>query len=1150
MRTEHNGDLLEGQLRKACAELARRLRAGHECRAEDFFQENPALAAAPDRALDLIKTEFDTREQLGQAPSREQFLLRFPQWTDDLKRQFQIDAQERIQDLKLDDYEPLEEIGYGPMGTVWRARQRSTNREVVLKMFAGGGPDELERFRRGAEDQACLRHDHIVPVYEVGESGAFFVMEFAEGGSLDRKIGGWPQPPAETAKCVETLARAMHYAHQQGIVHRDLKPANVVLTAAGVPKITDFGLAKRLDASLKLTQSGAVIGTLPYMAPEQVSGRNKAIGPRTDVYALGAILYEMLTGRPPFQSKAPLELLQQVQKRLPERPSKLEPGLDRRLESVSLRCLEKKPQWRYSSAEHLADDLARWLQAKRPRAHRMLTRAGREMRRHAVAGLAAATLVAVSAASVGWAVRERDIANRLGTALHQAQLREAENLLDRGLVLCERGDVGPGLLWLARALEKVPPQADRLQQVIRTQLSWWSTQVNPLKGCYDNPVPITAAALSPDGQTAWVAGTDKTIRRWDWKENNLIEPPIALETRVRALLWTPDGKTVLTVREDDTAQFWDAATGNDSGVKLGQKIRCAAWGGPAGKMLITGGPDGKVVLWSDTNAMIGRTIFAAPSSVKAVAICPDGNAILVGWDRVVGQRAQGYAQFWDAATGQALSDPLALRGRAIALTFNPDGQAALIVTDQQSQLWDVRTTKPLDRGLHKAFNEAAAFSPEGSLYLTGGHDRSARLWDTATGRSEWASFNHQASVQTVAFSAEGRTIMTAGSDGAVRIWQVAANRHGASALRHQGFVHSASFSCDNKLLLTTSWDTTARIWDLGTGESKVLHHASKPVLAGTFSTDGQMLMTMVWGSEVRLWDTVSGKQLGEPLDHSPARVSKAIMSPDSRTVLTGCAVDGTVRLWDVGTRAVRGPLLGFHKGSVMAAAFSPDGSTACTGDEGGTACLWDVAKGQARAQLKHGDAVLALVFSPNGRFLLSGSRDRRATLWDLASGGQRVAELWHGDAVRAVAFSADGKTALTGSEDGTARLWDTATGTPVGQPLAHQSHVVAVAFSPDGRDVLTGSFDWTARLWDAVTGKPLGPALRHDGRIWAVSFRPDGFMAVTAGDDNTARLWDVPAPASGKAPEIALRTEIDTGLRLDDNHTLHVLDAVSWQQRR
>jgi hypothetical protein len=395
---DSGGDLLERQLRQASTELGRRLRAGQDSRAEDLFKEYPALAAAPDRALDLILTEFDTREDLGQSPSRDVFYQRFPQWRDDLKRLFADIDKEDFKDKRgLEDYEPLEEIGRGPMGEVWRARQISLGREVALKMFPGGNHDDLERFRRGAEDQARLKHANIVPVYEVGEAVPFIAMELGEGGGLDRKLAGRPQPPAEAARCVETLARAMHYAHGQGIIHRDLKPANVVLTKDGVPKITDFGLAKRLEATTGPTQSGALLGTLPYMAPEQVSGKSAAVDRRTDVYALGAILYEMLTGRVPFQAKGALELLQQVQKRNPMRLRRIAPRVDRRLESICLQCLEKKPRWRYRTAEQLADDLGRWINGRGPVADGLVAHLGRFVRRHSKVSAAALLLACVAA---------------------------------------------------------------------------------------------------------------------------------------------------------------------------------------------------------------------------------------------------------------------------------------------------------------------------------------------------------------------------------------------------------------------------------------------------------------------------------------------------------------------------------------------------------------------------------------------------------------------------------------------------------------------------------------------------------------------------------------------------------------------------------
>ncbi len=403
-----DGVPLEAQLRQACAELDRRLRAGEDCLSEQFFTRYPALAAETHSALDLIWTEYDTRRQVGRPVTCESICGRYPKWRVDIERLLTIADDDRVavpaksfeDDGELEDYEPIDRIGHGPMGEVRRVRQISCDRDVVVKMFAGGDRDDMERFRRGAEDQARLNHANIVPVYEVGE--LFFAMELAEGGSLDQQIAARPQPPEQAARCVETLARAMQYAHEQGIVHRDLKPANVVLTADGVPKITDFGLAKHLDAKSAHTQSGALVGTLAYMAPEQVAGKHKLVGPHTDVYALGCILYEMLTGQVPFSAKSPLEFLQRVQHQLPEPMRKLSPGVSPGLESICRQCLEKQPQRRYSSAQELAQDLGRWLHDKRPRAHGFPARASRFLRAHpilhaTVALIMLATLSAVVA---------------------------------------------------------------------------------------------------------------------------------------------------------------------------------------------------------------------------------------------------------------------------------------------------------------------------------------------------------------------------------------------------------------------------------------------------------------------------------------------------------------------------------------------------------------------------------------------------------------------------------------------------------------------------------------------------------------------------------------------------------------------------------
>jgi hypothetical protein len=305
-------------------------------------------------------------------------------------------------------YELLGELGRGGMGVVYKARHQPLKRVVALKMILAGAhaePELLSRFRLEAEAVARLQHPNIIQIYEIGEHQGlpFFSLEFVEGGSLDRKIQGAPQPAVPAAELVETLARAMHAAHERGIVHRDLKPANVLLAADGTPKVTDFGLAKRLDdAGAAQTGTGAVMGTYRYMAPEQAWGRARDVGPLADVYALGVILYELLTGRVPFLGENALRTLEQVRTHDPVPPRRLQPAVPRDLEKNCLKCLEKEPTKRYASALDLAEDVRRFLHGEPVRA-RLITPVGRAMKwagRHRAITAAAAFLILAVASSV------------------------------------------------------------------------------------------------------------------------------------------------------------------------------------------------------------------------------------------------------------------------------------------------------------------------------------------------------------------------------------------------------------------------------------------------------------------------------------------------------------------------------------------------------------------------------------------------------------------------------------------------------------------------------------------------------------------------------------------------------------------------------
>jgi hypothetical protein len=371
---------------------AQRWRAGQRPRAEAYLEAFPALATSAEDALVLVWGEVLLRLELGETPDLPEYRDRFPQHTEALAVQFELQRHlaGRLESTgpagteplaapgpalpAVPGYEVLSELGRGGMGVVYQARQVQLGRLVALKMILAGGQaaeEDLARFRTEAEAIARLQHPHIVQIHEIGEyqGQPFFSLEFCPGDALDKKLAGTPLPPREAAELVQTLARAMQAAHQAHVIHRDLKPANVLLAADGTPKITDFGLAKKLD-EIGQTQTGAAVGTPSYMAPEQAEGR-KQVGPLVDVYALGAILYECLTGRPPFKGPTQYDTLKQVVADDPVPPSQLQSTTPIDLETICLKCLRKEPGRRYADCQELADDLRRWLEGKPIRARRL-----------------------------------------------------------------------------------------------------------------------------------------------------------------------------------------------------------------------------------------------------------------------------------------------------------------------------------------------------------------------------------------------------------------------------------------------------------------------------------------------------------------------------------------------------------------------------------------------------------------------------------------------------------------------------------------------------------------------------------------------------------------------------------------------------------
>jgi WD40 repeat protein len=774
------------------------------------------------------------------------------------------------------------------MGVVYKARQVRLGRVVALKMILAGGHAEeqdLARFRAEAEAVARLRHPHVVQIYEVGEHDGlpFFSLEFCPGGSLARRLNGTPLPPPEAARLVETLARAMQAAHEKGVVHRDLKPANVLLAEDGQPKVTDFGLAKRLDAAGQ-TVSGTVLGTPSYMAPEQAQGQAKGLGPAADVYALGAILYELLTGRPPFKAPTALETLRQVVAEEPVPPTRLQ-KTPRDLETICLKCLQKEPGKRYASAAALADDLQRYLagQAVRARPVWIGERLWRWCRRNPVlaasVGLTVAALLAVVAVSASLGVSQSRVAADLRRQTEQTQAaleeakghrRQAERLsaaaaVGQGLSLCEQGDVGPGMLWLARALDTAPEDDPGLRRYIRTSLAAWRQQLCPVQFIHSLSTPVTAIAPSPDGQAVLEGTLSGTPYLAEVDSGKRLVIGVH-QYWVSVVAFSPDGRQVVTGSWDQTARVWKRAVGIGPGAAVMEhhgRVYAVAFS-PDGKALLTGSDDKIAQLWdARTGKPLGEALRHS-DAVRAVAFRPGDGAVLTASEDMT-------IRLWDAGPGRIIGEvtgPLRPRQRLLAAAFSPD--ASLVVTgspDGTAQVWVAATGQPVGPALrHREAVRAVAFGPDAQTVLTGSSDGTARLWDAATGEPLSPPLRHLHGVGAVAVSHDGKTLLTA-ADKRVWGWEAPRRAPKGATLRHPGGIRCMAFSQDGKAVLTGGTDKAARLWEAVTGKpvgQPLLHQDT--VAAVALSRDGAAALTGSIDKTARLWDALTGKP-GAALRH-------------------------------------------------------------------------------------------------------------------------------------------------------------------------------------------------------------------------------------------------------------------------------------------
>jgi len=1100
---------------------------------------------------------------------------------------------------QIGPYKLLQELGEGGMGVVYMAEQTEpVERKVALKIIKPGMDTRQVIARFQAEEQALAMMDHpnIARVLDAGTTESdrpYFVMELVKGLPITKYCDRQHLTLKERLDLFVPVCQAIQHAHQKGIIHRDLKPSNVLIALYDdkpVPKVIDFGVAKatsrKLTEKTVFTHYGQIVGTLEYMSPEQANLNQLDIDTRSDIYSLGVLLYELLTGNTPFdrhrlRSAGFDEMMRIIREEEPPRlstrlstidtlpsvaanrkaqPKKLCALVRGELDWIVIKALAKDRTRRYETASAFAADLQHYLDDEPVVAcppslgYRIRKFAGRNKALLTTTGLVAAALVLGAVVSTSQAIRASRSATRERLARQEANEQRDEALeakkrvedanrqiedknkeisrqlasicMDRGHSLCEEGEMGLGMTWLARGMEIAPDDPGDLKRAARANLAAWNPHLHRLRMVIQAPGQVGALAISPDGTRIVTGGVEGTIRLWDAATGQPTGKSARQEGPIRVVVFSPDGSRIVAGGEG-VARLWNAATLE-----------------PIGKPL------------------------AHHGSVAAAAFSLDGSQLITGsWGGTLGS--------WDGVSGKPTRDPIRYEDdeeayRVAAVRFTPHGPQAAVLAPirhwrgeregghptSRWRLVDGETGKPIGPFVsYDALVFGAAISPDGSWFA--GSSGKVRLWDAATGLLAGSTpttpilvsralqtIKHRGRIYAVAFSPDSSQLISGGDNPAAMIWDVATRKPIGAPLRQRSTVRAVAFSPDGTQVLTATEDRAVCLWDLGSPypEGQVVQHEDT-VMGVAFCRDGLRMIT-VRDRISHFRDGVTGKPLGGPFDlQGPASQAVMLFSRDNSQMLRGSWFRHLIDLVSGECVMLRTPE------GIRDAAFSPDGSRVLTGLKGGTVILWDASTGEEIATCQTNQGVLTkLAFSPDGSRFVTGSVNGTTQLWDAATLESIGNPIEHGSAVRKLAYGADGNQMFVGCADGTVRLWDLVTRKPTGPLLQHRDAVTAVALSPDGSRLLTRSADQTGQIWDASVLKPIGPRLKFSDPWANGCFSPDGSQLLLSHPTRGGQLFDAPpGPWEGEDDQIVLWTQSITGLELDATGRCVALAGSVWR---
>jgi WD40 repeat protein len=1119
---------------------------------------------------------------------------------------------------RIGRYKLLELIGEGGFGSVWMAEQEEpVRRQVALKVIKAGMDTRqvLARFEAERQALAMMDHPNIARVFDGGatENGRpYFVMELVRGIPITEYCDANKLSTGQRLALFIQVCQAVQHAHQKGIIHRDLKPSNILVTevnGAPAPKVIDFGIAKAMQARLTdvtlFTGLHQMVGTPAYMSPEQAGLGALDMDTRSDIYALGVLLYELLTGQTPltredFDQAGMDEIFRLIREEDPPKPSTRLSALTREelttvaarrqaepvklnrmvsgdLDWIVMKALEKDRRRRYETAGTLAEDIERHLKnepvAAAPPSWSYL--AGKTVRKHrrAVAVAAALAFLLIAGTTVSlWqaarATREARLADLSRQAAAKAQAEAelsqkevshqlARQYVDNGAQLLNSNDYFGSLVWFTEALrlDDGNPDAGHLQRV---RIGAILRESPKLFGVFLHKNNVSSVDFSADGRRLLTASSDGTARIWDAVTGTQLVPPMKHDAEVVSAVFSPDGQRVATASMDNTARIWDAATGAPVTPPLrhGSNVFCAAFS-PDGRRVVTSSADKTARVW---DAVTGEPVtppLRHNDTVWPAAFSPDGRFVVTA--------SQDHtARVWNAATGRPVTPPLKHAGKVWWAAFSSDGRlVATACEDHTARLWDAVTGAPVGPPMEHAQEVIyVAFSPDGKSLVTASGESifrimdgfkeapgEARVWEVATGKPLTPPMQHKMSVFQALFSPDGRHVATASLDHTARLWDAKTGEAVIPPLTHNDAVFRVAFTPDGQRLATACFDNAARIWgvgDRGSAEPPSIE-LDKSFLTGgyRFSPDGRLIAGKNFSGEARVWNVFNGASVTPPLH---TNVAELAFSPDSRLLATAGA-DHTGRIWDANTGAAVTPPL-WHDGEVFWIAFSPDSQRVITASADNTARIWSAKTGAALVRpLQHTSNVLCAAFSRDGRWVATASDDCTARVWDASTGVPVTGPLRHGSGVRLVVFSPDSRRVLTATRDGSLRVWDGQTGAGVTPRIQeagdyYYQGIQTMSFSPDGhRFVIADNNNNSARVWNADTGAPVTPPLVHGDAVSDAEFSPDGRYVVTTSRDKTARVWDA-MTGQPFTPAFKQRGPMDCAMFTADNQAVKAICEV------